>query len=114
MEEKDIIKIEKDAQRETVELSCGHKHISDVFLETIYLSDYVKAEHKNSQGKLLSKYRTKNSGKTQMPTRELIEIDRNNQKIIHKVWEQSQSEKWHLVHDEEKPFSPKKAKDLIN
>ena len=105
--EMEIIKIERDAQRETIELSCGHEQISDTHTEYVTISDYVKGVHKNSNGKLFSKYRTKKGGKTQLPAKELIKIDRNNQKIIHKVWEQNQSEEWLLVHDEEKPFSSK-------
>ncbi len=108
-EEKEIIKIEKVDQRETIELSCGHKHISAVFFEKVSVSDYIETKHKNSLGKLISKYRTKKSGKTQRPAREIIEIDRKNKKLKHKVWEQNQSEEWLLVHDEEKPFTYKKS-----
>ncbi|MFW6173336.1 MAG: hypothetical protein ACOC5T_06280, partial [Elusimicrobiota bacterium] len=76
--------------------------------ERITLKDFIKAEHYNSSGKFLNKYKTKISGKTKRPARENLEIDRKAGKKIHRVWERKKNGEWELVHDEEVPLINKK------
>jgi len=101
-EEKDILKVERNPQSEIIELSCGHRLIKVVTIETISLSDRIRTRHFNSSRKLKSRYKTKISGETKRPAKDIILIDRERGKIIHRVWEQDPSGEWELVHDEEK------------
>lgn len=101
---KDIVEIEKVANRETIKLSCGHRIIKLEFSESLGVSEQFMAKHFDSSDKLQSRYRTKTSGGTKRPARDNIIIDRDRKRIIHQVWEQDESGNWELVHDEEKPF----------
>ncbi len=107
-EEKEITKISNDSHIETVEFSCGHKHVKITVVSTIRVKGFVQAKHSNPQGDILSKYRTKESGETKRPSKEELVIDRKNRRIKHKIEEQSVNGSWTVVHEEEKPFPKKK------
>jgi len=110
--EKDILKVERNPQSEIIELSCGHRLIKVVTNETISLSDRIRTKHFNSLRKLKRRYKTKISGETKRPARDIILIDRERGKVIHRVWEQDPSGEWELVHYEEKSIPKmKKGKD---
>jgi nitrate/TMAO reductase-like tetraheme cytochrome c subunit len=91
-------------QSEIIRMDCGHKHVRTKIKEKIILRDFIKAVHKDSSGKFLSKYKTKMSGETKRPARENLEIDRKSGKKIHLVWERNEEGEWELVHDEEVPL----------
>lgn len=101
---KDIVEIERVANRETINLSCGHRIFKLELSEKLSLSEHFMAKHLDSSDKLQSRYKTKASGGTRRPAKDKLIIDRENRKIIHKVWEQKENGDWELVHDEEKPF----------
>jgi len=100
--EVDIKEIIRDSQREILKFSCGHKHIKVTFTGVVKIEERISLKHKNEFGKLLERFKTKTSGKTKRPAKDSITIDRENRKIIHKVWEKNENEKWELVHMDEK------------
>ena len=93
---------------ETIKMECGHKEVRMNIKEKIILHAFIKAEHRDSSGNFLSKYKTKISGETKRPARENLEIDRKAEKKIHQVWEQNEHGDWEIVHDEEVPLIRKK------
>jgi len=108
--ERDIIEIVKDSQCTTFKLSCSHKIIEDEFIDVIKLTAQLKDKARRPGIKkpiFEGMERTKTSGDTQRLAKESIFVDRENQKFVHKVWEQNENGEWELVHDEEMPLSEK-------
>jgi hypothetical protein len=79
--------------------------------EQIGVRDDIKTEHFDRELKLLEKFKTKISGKTQRPAEETITIDREAKVKIHKVWEKNDRGELELVWDKSTPFSKLKDED---
>lgn len=109
-EEKDIVEIERDEQKEAIKLSCGHKIFSIEFTEIVTHNEQLKFKHKRPGFKKPigeGTEREKISGDTKRPAKESIRIDRIKQTYSHKVWEKNEKGELKLVHDEEIPLSEK-------
>lgn len=107
-EEKDIIEIEIDPQKEIVKFSCGHRLFKKEFTETIGFTERFQLKHKNAHNKLLEKYRTQIGRESGKPAKWIMKIDREQRKIIHSVEEQNENGEWEVVHDHAELFEEKK------
>lgn len=110
--ERDILKITLDQAGETAELSCGHKDINIHIVDRVAVYDKIRTKHKDSQNKLLGKYKTEAAGETGYPARKTILIDREKQVKTHIVEEQLPNGEWIEVHHKETPFSEQKKKTM--
>ena len=84
-EEKNIIEIERDTQGVTFKLSCGHKIIEDMFIDTIKLTDQLKDKAKRPGIKkpiFEGMERTKTSGDTQRPAKESIFVEKDRKLVF--------------------------------
>ncbi|MCJ7588249.1 MAG: hypothetical protein MUQ00_10165 [Candidatus Aminicenantes bacterium] len=108
--DQDVVKRENDENTETICLACGHKKISTVLTETIHLSEFISAKHRNSSRKLLNRMKTKISKGTKLPATDDLTFDRDRGKKFHKVWEENSDGTRILVHDEEVPLEEKEKK----
>ena len=101
--EKEILKIvresEPNVQTVTYFFSCGHKQVKQEVTEFIRILDFIEVKHRDAQRILLSKYKTKISGKTKRPVRETITIDHEGGRHHHVVEEQQDDGEWEIVHE---------------
>jgi len=108
-EEKEILQVERDAEGTVIRMSCGHSHITTIVNETVRMFECFSDEVQR-QGKTVvkGKHKTKVSGKTKRLARESLNLDWKTRTIYHKVQEQDPKGDWVVVHEETKPFPPKK------
>lgn len=113
-EEKDILKIIRSQNGETIELSCGHRVMNISLSDTVGVSEAIRTKHKDSRNKLLGKYQTKKAKTTGYPARETMLFDYAERILTHIVEEQFPDGEWKEVHSEKKPFKEKKEKKMDN
>jgi hypothetical protein len=114
--EKEIVKVERNSESESVELTCGHRDIKVEHREFIRFFEQSKYKHKKSglsKPAVVGTERTKISGETKRPTREVLIADRERNLWIHKVWESDENGKEILVHKEKIPLTKKGQEEIL-
>jgi hypothetical protein len=102
--EVELNRIVRVRDSETYYFSCGHKARVKAIHEPKTVKENQGDYIRGLKRKLIKSFRWKISRRTERPTKEILEFDRQRGLKMHIVEERNQLGKWELVHYEEEPF----------